>query len=202
MEIAFDPRFIPSVNALAPGDVRRVWKAVETFQRGPDNRGLNFERMQGKAGRRRLHTIRASRPLRVLLAREGQTAVFLRAGAHEFIDKLVASVTFTVPHSGAPGLIPVRPNTLDFDESELTRVTTRRADGAATGRSILEHWTDRELADAEFDKEEIGRLRSVTNETLLDVWPDIKEETFDKDLAVRGALSWYLAARLDRGRGR
>ena len=104
MDIAFDPRFIPSVNALAPVDVRRVWKAVETFQRDPDHSGLNFERMKGKAGRQRLHTIRASRPVRVLLAREGQTAVFLRAGPHEFIDNLVASVAFTVPDSGAPRL--------------------------------------------------------------------------------------------------
>ena len=137
MEIAFDPRFIPSVNELDPVDVRRVWKAVEKFQRDPESRGLNFERMQGKAGRQRLHTIRASRPLRVLLACEGQTAVFLRAGPHEFIDKLVASVTFTVPHSGAPRLMSIRPNTADFDKSELTRVSARHAHEATSERPIL-----------------------------------------------------------------
>ena len=199
MQIAFDPRFIPSVNALAAIDVRRVWKAVETFQRDPAHRGLNFERMQGKAGRQRLHTIRASKPVRVLLALEGQIAVFLRAGPHEFIDKLSASVTFTVPHSGAPGLISIRPNTVDFDKSELTRVMAGHADEATSERSILEHWTDGELADAEFDEEEISRLRRATEDTLLDVWPDISEETLDKVLQVaeHSPGTWRDASRED-----
>ena len=179
MDIAFDPRFIPSVNALAPVDVRRVWKAVETFQRDPDHSGLNFERMKGKAGRQRLHTIRASRPVRVLLAREGQTAVFLRAGPHEFIDNLVASVAFTVPDSGAPRLIPIRSHTVDFDESELSGVTAWRAGEAAIGRSILEHWTNRELADAGFDKEEISRLRRTTEETLTALWSGADDEKLE-----------------------
>ena len=170
MEIAFDPRFIPSVNALDPVDVRRVWKAVETFQRDPDTLGLNFEPMQGRARRQRLHTIRASRSVRVLLAREGPTAVFLRAGSHQNIDRLVRSVAFTVPPVGAPGLIPIRPNATDFDGSELTHATVRRPDVALTERSMLEHWTDRELADAGFDKEEINRLRRTTEETFSELW--------------------------------
>ena len=76
-------------------------------------------------------------------------------------------------------MIPITPNALDFDESVLTPVSVRRADAAATERSMLEHWTDGELADAGFDKEEISRLRRTTEETLTELWSGVDNPKLD-----------------------
>ena len=47
--------------------------------------GLNLEKLAGSGSKKRLCTIRASRELRVLLAREGSTGVLPRAGHHDDI---------------------------------------------------------------------------------------------------------------------
>ena len=180
MEITFDPQFIPLVNALGAGDAQRVWKAVEKYQREPDTPGLNLEQLEGRAGRRRLCTIRASQELRVLLAREGPTSVFLRAGHHDDVYRFADRVAFSAPLHGRPGLIPVRPDALELDGSPVVPTTFRPLYAPAPERSILGHWTDGELAEAGFDVDAIERLRRATDETLLEVWPSIDDATFDR----------------------
>ena len=175
---AFDPEFFSSLNGLAPADMQRAMTALEKYQKRPDSTGLNLKQLKGKAGRNRLWTIRASQELRVLLAREGSTSVFLRAGHHEKLYDLADRLTFVAPVVGKPGLMPVRSGAMERRGSGTVPrpVAPRVAD---EGPSILEHWSSAELLEAGFDRDEISRLRRATQETLLEVWPDIGEEKFE-----------------------
>ena len=194
MEIAFDPQFLPSLGRLDPGDSQRVLKSVTRYQQEPEAPGLNLEQLKGRRGRRRLWTIRASQELRVLLAREGPTSVLLRAGHHDAIYDLADRVAFAAPLAGRPGLIPLRPDALDLDGSALAPVPARPAGAADTERSILEHWSDRELADAGFDADAVRRLRRATQDTLLEVWPELIEDEalFEKicDCSEQSPEAW------------
>ena len=176
MEIAFDPQFLPSLGRLDPGDSQRVLKSVTRYQREPEAPGLNLEQLKGRRGRGRLWTIRASQELRVLLAREGPTSVLLRAGHHDAIYDMADRVAFAAPVIGRPGLIRLRADALDLDGSALAPVPARPAGAADTEPSILEHWTDRELTDAGFDAGALRRLRRATQDTLLEVWPELIED--------------------------
>ena len=182
IEIAFDPQFLPSLDRLDPGDSQRVLKTISRYQQEPEAPGLNLEQLKRGRGRRRLWSIRASQELRVLLAREGATSVLLRAGHHDAIYDLAQRVAFAAPLVGRPGLIPLRPNALDLDGSVLAPAPARAARTADTEPSFFDHWSDRELADAGFDADAIRRLRRATQDTLLDVWPELIEDEalFDK----------------------
>ncbi len=181
--IAFDPQFLRSLGRLAPGDSQRVLKSVAKYEQAPDAPGLHLEQLKGGRGRRRLCTIRASDELRVLLAREGPTAVFLRAGHHDAIYGLAERAVFAAPLAGRPGLIGVRRDALDLDGSALTPAPVAAAGRVDEEASILAHWSDRELADAGFDGDAVDRLRQATEDTLFDVWPDISDEMFDRVMA-------------------
>ncbi len=157
-------------------------KSVTKYQQEPEAPGLNLEQLKGRRGGRRLWTIRASQELRVLLAREGPTSVLLRAGHHDAIYDLADRVAFAAPVVGRPGLIRLRADALDLDGSVLAPVLARAAAAADPEPSILEHWSDRELADAGFDDDAVRRLRRTTQDTLLRVWPELvdDEALFDK----------------------
>ena len=73
---SLDDQFVGSVTKLTPIASHRVMKAIEKFRNAPETPGLNLEQLEGRAGNRRLWTIRASQELRVLLARDGPTWVF------------------------------------------------------------------------------------------------------------------------------
>ena len=132
--------------------------------------------------------------MRVLLAREGPTSVLLRAGHHDVIYDLADRVAFAAPLAGRPGLIPLRPDALDLDGSALAPVPARPAGAADTEPSILEHWSDRELADAGFDADAVRRLRRATEDTLLEVWPELIEDEalFEKicDCSEQSPEAW------------
>ena len=178
MEIAFDPQFIADLNALEAKEAQRVTKTVTKYLGASDIPGLNLEKLKGSAGRQRLHTIRASQELRVLLAREGPIWVFLRAGHHDAIYDLAARSTFAVPRYGKPRLITLR------SADPKARPVTPSASALAPSpeRSIVAHWTDKELGEAGFDAEAVGRLRRATEDTLDTVWPDIDNATLDRVL--------------------
>ena len=93
---SLDDQFVASVTKLTPIASHRVMKAIEKFRNAPDTPGLNLEQLEGRAGKRRLWTIRASQELRVLLARDGPTWVFLRAGHHDEVYDLADRRTFVV----------------------------------------------------------------------------------------------------------
>ncbi len=118
----------------------------------------------------------------MLLAREGPTSVLLRAGHHDAIYDMADRVAFAAPLAGRPGLIPLRPNALDLDGSVLAAVAAPAAPTTEGEPSILEYWSDRELADAGFDDDAVRRLRRATQDTLLEVWPELvdDEALFDK----------------------
>ena len=205
MEIALDPQFLPSLGRLDPGDSQRVLKSVTKYQQEPEAPGLNLEQLKGRRGGRRLWTIRASQELRVLLAREGPTSVLLRAGHHDAIYDLADRVAFAAPVVGRPGLIRLRADALDLDGSVLAPVPARAAAAADPEPSILEHWSDRELADAGFDDDAVRRLRRTTQDTLLGVWPELvdDEALFDKICACseQSPEAWFNRRLIDDDEG-
>lgn len=185
MEVIFDPKFVPSTLKLDPSDAQKVWKAVQQYGTNPDTPSLHLERLRGRAGSSRLWSIRASDELRVLLARQGQMSVFLRAGHHDAIYELANRFAFVAPVVGRPGLI--RLSHYDVDVGPPAKAGAPASFAASTGDrepSILEHWSTGELAEAGFDPEAIELLRRATADDLLDVWPDIDDETLSKTLEL------------------
>ena len=177
---SMDEQFVPSLTRLAPSDSHRVMKAIDKYTKAPESPGLNLEQLEGRTGRRRLWTIRASQELRVLLARDGPTWVFLRAGHHDEIYDLAERRTFVVPVDGHPGLISIRPTPPDSGDSAPDRVAEPRQSPYDNKPKIVEHWTTGELARAGFSENEIDRLRRTTPDTLLEVWPTITDEKLDR----------------------
>ncbi len=51
--------------------------------------------------------------------------------------------------------------------------------GERTEPSLLEHWTDKEIAELGFAPEEVALLRQSKADNLLDVWPEISEDQLD-----------------------
>ena len=180
MEISFDSKFTTSMNRLGYEETKRIEQALRKYGEDPGIPGLNLEQLKGAAGRRRLHTIRASLELRVLLARDESTTVFLRAGHHDAIYRFAECVEFKAPLAGIPGLIPIKQNAMDLDDAPLASKPATPAPATDNKPSILEHWSHSELTQAGFNKDESSRLRRATPDTLLAVWPDIPDETFDR----------------------
>ena len=192
-EISISPQFVSSVLELAPGDGQRVWRAVQKYQSAPETPGLNLEQLTARAGKARLWTIRASRELRILLAREGPTSVFLRAGQHDDIYNLAARGTFVVPVSGHPDWISIRPDPPEFGEPMRGHVAEPPPPSYARKPSIVEHWTGSELARAGFTEAEIEQLRRATPDSLLEVWPEITDEKLDRviECSERVPEDWF-----------
>lgn len=193
MWIGFDQHFWPSVDQLDTIDSQRVREAIKKYEQAPDMRGLNLEQLKGTARKKRYCTIRASDGLRVLLAREGPMSIFLRAGHHDAIYRFADRTGFVFPRNGNPGLIATKPNVVDLDGSPFASKRAVTVPATDSERSILEHWKANELARARFDEDEIRRLRRSTQDTLLEVWPDISQETFDRvwDMAEQSPDEWF-----------
>src|SRR3546814_5790097 len=84
VEISLGAAFIKETNSLEPIEIKRVWDAVEKFQNDPDHPSLNCHPISAdRAGR--LHTFRASKELRVLVAREGSVDVIVESGHQDAI---------------------------------------------------------------------------------------------------------------------
>ena len=182
MELSLDPEFLSSTYRLGGNDSNRVLRAVDLFQKDPENTGLNLEKLAVGTARKRLWTIRASRDLRVLLAREGSTSVLLRAGHHDDIYDFASRVAFIAPVAGRPSLIGISPAGMDAANPPLTTAPAEPATAPVpdSGPSILEHWATGALAQAGFSEKEIALLRRATQDTLLEVWPDIEDRKLDK----------------------
>ena len=175
-----DKQFVPSLMKLSASDSQRVMKAIDKYTKAPESPGLNLEQLEGRTGKRRLWTIRASQGLRVLLVRDGPTWVFLRAGHHDEIYDLAERRTFVVPVDSHPGLISIRPTPPNSGDSAPDRVAEPRQSPYDNKPTIVEHWTTGELARAGFSEDEIDRLRRTTQDTLLEVWPTITDEKLDR----------------------
>ncbi len=88
MDISIDSRFIESTQGLDPSESQRVWRAFTQYSEDPSRPSLNLEKLDGRAEKTRLWSIRASDELRILLARQGSSTIFLRAGHHDAIYEL------------------------------------------------------------------------------------------------------------------
>ena len=195
MEISLHHEYLPSLIGLTPEEQAQANRAIVRYQKSPNHPSLNLERLGGGSRRRRLCSIRASQELRILLARQGDVMVVLRAGHHDDIYRLANRNNFVVPPDGRPGLMRVLPEANagrlpEADEDIVRPASEVRDESIATPTStvpepardvptILEHWSAAELAQAGFDQDEISKLRCATQDTLLDVWPDISDERFD-----------------------
>ena len=186
METSFYSSFWPSVAKLDKMDSPRIVGAVVKYCQSPDHPSLNLERLQG-AGQRRLWSIRASQELRVLIGRQGELSVFLRADHHDAIYEYARRHSFLVPRNGLPGLIPVVPTVAGGVEPEQMSVDAGLQTSARpqrSGASIVQHWSTQELARAGFNENEIALLHQATPETLLEIWPNISEEQLDDVLEM------------------
>ena len=150
MEISFDSKFHSVLSKLEPQEQSQVNTAIAKYQRSPEHPSLNLEQLNGRAGQKRLWTIRASVELRILLARQGAVTVFLQAGHHDDIYQPADRKTFVVPLDGRPGLIPVLSEAIEIDD--VPRVTTApiAQEPVLDGPSIVEHWSAGELARVGF----------------------------------------------------
>lgn len=166
-EVSFDDDFFKRVNALQPVESSRVLEALEKFRKDPDHNSLNFHPVHAdKSGR--LHTFRASSELRVLVARQGSVFVLVDAGHHDAIYERARRGRFIAsPALGFVGLTDP-----ESAKAPTARTPARVADHERP--KPLDHWTDAELAGANFDSAEIAAIRACeTPEQILDLdFPD------------------------------
>jgi len=85
------------VAELDGADGRRVNKAMDTFVRDPDHPSFNLHPIKGDTAGR-LHSVRASDDLRILLAKEGNVYVSLEAGHHDAVYERARRTRF-VPNA-------------------------------------------------------------------------------------------------------
>jgi hypothetical protein len=199
VEFSFDAAFINSTISLSPTESQRVWKAVERYQANSKHQSLKLEKLQGR-GRRRLWSIRASDELRLLLAREGEVTVFLRAGHHDEIYSLADRTDFVVPVNGAPGLIGIEEHadvpgqsvaSGSDDSTDGSRPAPEDSDVLESG-GLLSHWPKSELRQEGFSESETEILHLASVDTLLDLWPSIEDESLTRVLEMSEATpeSW------------
>lgn len=158
--------FLDSLSALDGRDKGHVIEAIRVFMVDPLRPGLKLESLKVD---KRLHTIRASQAIRILLLREGDLWLFLEAGQHDDIYKRAGRSKFAAnPGTGFIGLISVGepadgPTTgkLPF-EGKTTAIQA-----ALELPGILDHWSNTELSEAGFSTREIEVLRACVEEDQL-----------------------------------
>ncbi len=166
-EIGYGKDWWASLSRLDGAAARQVNDAMSIFCTDPSRPGLNLELLKGD---RRLHTIRASQSIRILLAREGAVSVFLEAGQHDDIYDRASRMRFVAnPATGFVGLIPI--DVPADDPSATQRRPVEHAgtsfDAARDMAGILDHWGSAELAEAGFTVQEIELLRACVAEEQL-----------------------------------
>ena len=178
---SIDHKFWPSVGELSPSDQSRVVSAFNRYNKSPTHPSLRLHALHSRAGKQRLWTISAASHLRILLARQGSTTVFLRAGQHDFIYALADRSTFIVPITTGPQLISIGPRTTERPREiiDARNTVSISRETSPDDRSILQHYTDQELTEAGFEQHEIVKLRRATQDTLLDIWANISEDKYD-----------------------
>lgn len=153
-----DRKWWKSLEALHPNEQRQATAAVEQYLEDHRNPGLNLERSAGNDTR--LWTMRASREVRILLARDGDITVFLRVGRHDDIYDLIPRIRYSVPAAGSPGLIAIRAETRDIDGTEMPLFARREMLESSMGsQALAQHWEHRFLSEAGYTENEIKWIR-------------------------------------------
>src|SRR3546814_647264 len=161
VEISLGAAFIKETNSLEPIEIKRVWDAVEKFQNDPDHPSLNFHPISAdRTGR--LHTFRASKELRVLVAREGSVYVLVESGHHDALyERATRSRFIASPSMGFVGLA---------DPAAAAPTGSSAKTQHHDGPRPLGHWTDAELIEAGFDANDVARIRACTTvDQVLDL---------------------------------
>lgn len=177
LEIAFTPRFWSSAEALPANEVKQVVKAVKTLAEDPRSEALRLKPVESDP-RRRTYTCRASRDIRLLGFRTGNTLLLERAGHHDEIYRLARRLDLVV-NAGAGRIVVV-----DLEGgAALPSTLPAPPDGAAeTGPGIFDHWGDADLRAAGFDDDMVAAIRACRTEDdllALDVDDDTKWELID-----------------------
>jgi hypothetical protein len=175
-----------SLAELDGADTRRVAKAVDRFIDDPDHPGLNLHPVEGDTSGR-LHTVRASRELRVLLVKQGNLYWLLEAGHHDAVYQRAERQRFVVSEpAGIVGLldrdVERRPPEAadDTDATDMTRaaVPSPAPRAVTQGRGIFDHWADADLRKVGLPDEIVAALRGcVTEDDLCLV--DTDDATFE-----------------------
>ncbi len=163
------------MHALEPVDTKRVVGAVSQFGKDPFHPSLNLEKLNGAPGIKRLHSIRASKDIRILLAKQGDTYVMLEAGQHDAIYARALRSSFVVaPAAQYVGLVDLS----DGPSPEPARRATRPTRDDRPG--VLDHWADAELIEAGLTIQRVQQLRRCKNlDRLLDDLPDLDDDTLE-----------------------
>lgn len=171
MEIGFSDEFISRVNRLGSTDVKRVWTAVDKFRQDPSHPSLNFHPIQGDTSRR-LHSLRASDDVRVLVVRQGAVHLLVDADHHDKLYQRADRLRFVAnPATGFIGL-------LSLDKAEHPPVHAER-DALADRAGVFDRWTTTDLSDAGFDAGEIDVLRACKTED------DLLKGALDEETTLR-----------------
>ena len=158
-EVGYGKRWWTTVNALEAIETARTCQAVEQFIKDPNHPSLNLHPLQGDSTGR-LHTIRASQELRVLLAKQGNVYVLLEAGHHDDIYDRAPRLQFVAnPHTGFVDLVESTPSA---PESFASPVESKD-----DSPRPLDHWTDAELAETGCEPDQIELIRSCRNENEI-----------------------------------
>ena len=178
-EISFDRGYFGSVSALAPADQARCNDALLDFQRNPNHPGLRLAPVRGDPSGR-LHKIRASDNIRVLLARQGNVFVFLEAGQRQDIYAKAERARFFVNRGqGQIGLVTfVDRHDAAADVADKEEVLGERHAADTATRRVVDHWADHELIEAGFDEEEVVRIRSLE---FMDQVLELFDEGWDEE---------------------
>lgn len=157
----FDRKWNKSLEKLHRSEQRQARDAVAQYLDDHHHPGLNLERAAGNDTR--LWTMRASLEVRILLVRDGDITVFLRVGRHDDIYDLIPRIRYTVPASGSPHLIALRPDTADIDGTEMPTFERRRMlENSEDSRALAQHWDHHSLSEAGFTDGEIRLIREPT----------------------------------------
>ncbi|MGD9795827.1 MAG: hypothetical protein AB7V43_20360, partial [Acidimicrobiia bacterium] len=167
-EIGYGRDWWASLSDLEGRDARQVNDAMRMFCENPAAPGLNLEMLYGD---RRLHSIRASDSIRILLAKEGNVYVFLEAGQHDDIYDRASRMRFIANRAtGFVGLIPIDVDDPAAVGSGAKAEHLQRADRASDTTApagLLDHWTDHELTEAGFTPDQVSALRACVAEDQL-----------------------------------
>lgn len=159
-QVGYGRDWWPSLAVLEGNEARQVADAMRIFLNDTAAPGLNLEMLHGD---RRLHSIRATQSVRILLAREGNTYVFLEAGRHDDLYDRAKRMRFVSnPTTGFVGLVPI-----SVDERPPEHAPVRAAEVTTDAPGVLDHWTTAELASAGFDDAAIEQLRTCRAEDDL-----------------------------------
>lgn len=171
-KVSMAEQFLPSVDKLDSGDVKRVMRAVSRFGKDPDHNSLNLHPIKTDSSER-LYTFRASDDLRVLAASlGGDRWVVLEAGHHDDLYLRASLGRFVVAADGS-SLGFYTADDVDLDGPDRTAIRgDAPADEAGT---VLSHWTDAELLAVGFEADEVAAIRACMDPSeLLDL--DLTDE--------------------------